>query len=106
MLVVAATMLLSVTESADFLTVLFEAVSAFGTSGITMGLTPELTTIGKLLVIVLMFVGRTGPLTLAYALKPKNTKSSTAIPKAISRLADTSRNRFIQLLIHNKNATL
>ncbi|WP_151736393.1 TrkH family potassium uptake protein [Paenibacillus tengchongensis] len=74
MLVSVATMILSVTESADFLTVLFEAVSAFGTSGITMGLTPQLTTAGKLLVILLMFVGRTGPLTLAYAIKPKNNK--------------------------------
>ncbi|OKP96690.1 TrkH family potassium uptake protein [Paenibacillus sp. P46E] len=80
-LVVAATMLLSVTESADFLTVLFEAVSAFGTSGITMGLTPDLTTIGKLLVIILMFVGRTGPLTLAYALKPKNSKELYRYPE-------------------------
>ncbi|KWX70188.1 TrkH family potassium uptake protein [Paenibacillus jilunlii] len=81
MLVVSATMLLSVTESADFLTVLFEAVSAFGTSGITMGLTPNLTTIGKVLVIILMFVGRTGPLTLAYALKPKNSKELYRYPE-------------------------
>ncbi|WP_379152169.1 TrkH family potassium uptake protein [Paenibacillus sp. sgz5001063] len=80
-LVVSATMLLSVTESADFLTVLFEAVSAFGTSGITMGLTPELTTIGKLAVIILMFVGRTGPLTLAYALKPKGSKDLYRYPE-------------------------
>ncbi|MNC03352.1 Ktr system potassium uptake protein B [compost metagenome] len=81
MLVVTATMLLSVTESADFLTVLFEAVSAFGTSGITMGLTPELTTAGKILVIILMFVGRTGPLTLAYAIKPKKNKELYRYPE-------------------------
>ncbi|KUP23793.1 ATP synthase subunit J [Paenibacillus sp. DMB5] len=81
MLVLIATMLLSVTESADFLTVLFEAVSAFGTSGITMGLTPELTTPGKILVIILMFVGRTGPLTLAYAIKPKKNKELFRYPE-------------------------
>ncbi|MBT2287819.1 Trk family potassium uptake protein [Paenibacillus albidus] len=81
MLIVGATMLLSVTESAEFLTVLFESVSAFGTSGITMGLTPELTTIGKVLVIILMFVGRTGPLTLAYALKPKKSKELYRYPE-------------------------
>ncbi|WP_445667929.1 TrkH family potassium uptake protein [Paenibacillus sp. FSL H7-0756] len=81
MLVVISTMLLSVTERADFLSVLFEAVSAFGTSGITMGLTTELTTIGKVLVIILMFVGRTGPLTLAYALKPKNSKELYRYPE-------------------------
>lgn len=81
MLIVLATMLLSVTEQAGFLAVLFEAVSAFGTSGITMGLTPELTSAGKLLIIVLMFVGRTGPLTLAYALKPKKGKELYRYPE-------------------------
>ncbi|WP_239710579.1 TrkH family potassium uptake protein [Paenibacillus sp. 19GGS1-52] len=81
MLVVIATMLLSVTENADFLSVLFEAISAFGTSGITMGLTTELTTLGKVLVIILMFVGRIGPLTLAYALKPKNSKELYRYPE-------------------------
>lgn len=81
MLVVTATMLLTVTESADFLSVLFEAVSAFGTSGITMGLTPELTTLGKILVIILMFVGRIGPLTLAYAIKPKKNKELYRYPE-------------------------
>lgn len=81
MLVVTATMLLTVTESADFLSVLFEAVSAFGTSGITMGLTPELTTLGKIMVIILMFVGRIGPLTLAYAIKPKKNKELYRYPE-------------------------
>ncbi|MNM17896.1 Ktr system potassium uptake protein B [compost metagenome] len=74
LLVVAATMILSITEQADFLAVLFEAVSAFGTSGLTMGLTPELTEAGKILIVILMFVGRTGPLTLAYAIRPKKDK--------------------------------
>lgn len=81
MLLVIATMLLSLTESAEFLTVLFEAVSAFGTSGLSMGLTPELTTAGKVLVIILMFMGRTGPLTLAYALKPKGSKELYRYPE-------------------------
>jgi len=79
--VVIATMLLSVTENAEFLSVLFEAVSAFGTSGLTMGLTPNLTTVGKCLIIILMFVGRIGPLTLAYALKSKNTKELYRYPE-------------------------
>jgi trk system potassium uptake protein TrkH len=81
MLLVIATMLLSVTEHAEFLAVLFEAVSAFGTSGLTIGLTPELTTAGKVLVIILMFMGRTGPLTLAYALKPKGSKELYRYPE-------------------------
>lgn len=81
MLLVIATMLLSVTEHADFLAVLFEAVSAFGTSGLSTGLTPELTTAGKVLVIILMFMGRTGPLTLAYALKRKSSKELYRYPE-------------------------
>ncbi|SET28581.1 trk system potassium uptake protein TrkH [Paenibacillus sp. NFR01] len=81
MLVVIATMLLSVTEHADFLSILFEAVSAFGTAGMSMSLTPELTTAGKLFVIILMFVGRTGPLTLAYAFKSQQSKEIFRYPE-------------------------
>ncbi len=81
LLVVSATMVLCITESADFLSVLFEAVSAFGTSGITLGLTPELSLPGKLLVIVLMFMGRTGPLTLAYAIKPRRSRELYRYPE-------------------------
>jgi len=46
---------------------LFEVVSALGTVGLTTGITPTLTPGGKLIVIVLMFVGRLGPLTVAMA---------------------------------------
>ncbi len=54
-----------------FLEYLFEAVSAFGTVGLSMGKTSALDTIGKLLIIVLMFVGRLGPLTLAFSIRSK-----------------------------------
>ncbi|ANF98933.1 TrkH family potassium uptake protein [Paenibacillus bovis] len=73
-LVITATMILSMTESTDFLTVLFEATSAFGTVGLSLGLTPHLTVIGKLLICLLMFAGRVGLITLAYALAPKQEK--------------------------------
>ncbi|OPL09259.1 MAG: ATP synthase subunit J [delta proteobacterium ML8_F1] len=52
----------------EFLDVLFETVSAFGTVGLSAGITPELSTIGKLLVVLTMFAGRVGPLTLVVAL--------------------------------------
>jgi len=45
--------------------VLFELISAFGTVGLSTGLTPKLSAIGKLWIIATMFVGRLGPLTLA-----------------------------------------
>lgn len=55
-------------EGAPFLMVLFEAMSAFGTVGLSMGLTPELSDAGKLLIALTMFIGRVGPVTLAVAL--------------------------------------
>ena len=51
----------------SFLSVFFEVVSAFGTVGLSVGITPFLTVLGKLTVIVLMFIGRVGPLTLVLA---------------------------------------
>jgi len=48
--------------------VCFEATSAFGTVGLSTGITPGLTTAGKLLITALMFIGRVGPLTLALAI--------------------------------------
>jgi len=54
-----------------FLEYLFEAVSAFGTVGLSMGVTPNLDVTGKWLVILLMFVGRLGPLTLAFSIQPR-----------------------------------
>lgn len=50
------------------LDLLFEAVSAFGTVGMTTGITTELTSVGKMIIIFLMFFGRVGVLTTAVAL--------------------------------------
>ncbi|MFF3923251.1 TrkH family potassium uptake protein [Paenibacillus lactis] len=74
LLLVGASMFLSITESGEFLRILFEAVSAFGTVGLSMGLTGELSGIGKITIALLMFLGRLGPLTLAYAISKKNAK--------------------------------
>ncbi len=57
-----------------FLEYLFEAVSAFGTVGLSMGITGNLNTIGKLLIIMLMIIGRIGPLSMAYAIAKTQTK--------------------------------
>ena len=54
-------------EQKEFLSVLFETVSAFATVGLSTGITDELTVPSRLIITVLMFVGRLGPLTIAYA---------------------------------------
>lgn len=74
LLVLTVSMILSTTEEGDFLEILFETTSAFGTVGLSMGLTPDLTVFGKVLISMTMFAGRLGPLTLAYALGPKKGK--------------------------------
>ena len=48
--------------------VMFEVVSAFGTVGLSTGITPTLNVVSKLLIILTMFVGRVGPLTVSMAL--------------------------------------
>jgi trk system potassium uptake protein TrkH len=60
--------LLLMFEPQPVLRLLFEAVSAFGTVGLSLGATAELGPAGKLIVIGLMFIGRVGPLTLALVL--------------------------------------
>lgn len=55
----------------DFLALFFEVVSAFATVGLSLGITPYLSMAGKFAIIVLMFVGRVGPLTLALAIGQK-----------------------------------
>lgn len=71
MLVVIVSFTLSITEENtgyDFLDLLYETVSAFATVGLTRGITPYLSNAGKLLLTLLMFIGRVGPITVAYAL--------------------------------------
>lgn len=66
--VAAALFLLLAFESQPFVDLLFEVVSAFGTVGLSLGATSALGPAGKLIIIAVMFVGRTGPLTLALVL--------------------------------------
>ena len=67
-LLTTAMFLLMLTEKAAFDRVMFEVISAFATVGLTAGLTANLTEPGKYIMIVVMVIGRIGPLTLAYML--------------------------------------
>lgn len=66
-LIIFITMALTITEELAFLSILFEVFSAFGTVGLSTGITADLSILGRLLIIFTMFSGRIGPLTLAFA---------------------------------------
>ena len=64
-------LLMRIETEHSFLSIFFEAVSAFATVGLSLGITPYLTVAGKAVIIVLMFIGRIGPLTMALAIGQK-----------------------------------
>ena len=72
------TFLLTYTEQFEFEKILFEVASALGTVGLSTGITGDLTEIGKVLIIILMFVGRVGVLTFGFALL-KNKKEDNEV---------------------------
>ncbi|NWG14281.1 MAG: hypothetical protein HXY20_12175 [Acidobacteria bacterium] len=78
--VTVATLALAVIETGDqpylrsdirLIDVMFEVVSAFGTVGLSTGITPRLSSLGKAVLILVMFVGRVGPLTVAAVAGPR-----------------------------------
>ena len=74
--------LLLVFEPLPFTSLLFEVVSAFGTVGLSTGITPSLSAAGKLCLVVLMFTGRVGPLTLALVMQPRERRLPISYPRA------------------------
>jgi len=69
----------------SFLAIFFEVVSAFATVGLSLGITPYLTAAGKFAIILLMFVGRIGPMTLALAIG-KTTEEQGQVEYPTGRL--------------------
>ena len=63
-----------ISENIDFIGIIYEAFSAFGTVGISLGVTRKLSLFGKIIIMILMFVGRLGPITLSFALFSKYNK--------------------------------
>lgn len=60
---------------------LFETVSAFGTVGLSMGVTPTLSAIGKLCIIICMFIGRLGPMAIALVIGARDLGQSVRYPE-------------------------
>ena len=77
----ASTFVLTITEPGKELTrLIFEEVSAFGTVGLSMGITSGLSTAGKYVIILSMFLGRVGPLTIAIALSQRKPAGKFQYP--------------------------
>jgi trk system potassium uptake protein TrkH len=85
-----ATVALNLTEGGNyshtqlrgqFLEIFFEVVSAFGTVGLSMGLTAKLTTAGKCIIIALMFIGRIGPIWLLTTLQQFHSNVRYKVPE-------------------------
>ena len=86
--IILALMLLSVsgfvllsTEEGNPVHIIFELVSAFGTVGLSAGITPHLTKLGKIVIIITMFIGRIGPLTLALAIGQRRKSIAYEYPE-------------------------
>ena len=75
---IVTTVILAV-EGKPFVDVLFEVTSAFGTVGLSTGITPSLHSTSKILLILTMFLGRVGPVSFAIALSLKSNKKDSAI---------------------------
>ena len=68
--------LTAVESQFDFIDLLFEIVSAFGTVGLSTGLTSELSRWGQLILIFAMFIGRVGPLALGLAMTQRSQREN------------------------------
>ena len=79
--VIVIIMLMLIAESFSPEEIMFEVISAFGTVGLTLGITPDLTTFSKLLLIITMFIGRLGPMTFALAIGETKKKALSKYPK-------------------------
>ncbi|MCH6268112.1 MULTISPECIES: TrkH family potassium uptake protein [Neobacillus] len=73
--------ILSITEKSTLIPIIVEVTSAFGTNGLSLGLTSNLTTFGKILIMILMFIGRIGIVTCLLMLRGKGRKETFHYPK-------------------------
>ena len=73
--------IISSMEKLPILTCLFETASAIGTVGLTLGITPQLGMVSRMILILLMFMGRVGGLTLVFAALSNKQRNVSRLPK-------------------------
>ncbi|WAA13872.1 TrkH family potassium uptake protein [Fervidibacillus halotolerans] len=72
---------LTFTEEHSLMAIIFEVMSAFGTSGMSMGITGDLSVFGKIVIMLLMFIGRVGILSFVFMIGGKEKKENYHFPK-------------------------
>lgn len=81
-MVIFATILLTITEpTIPIPALIFEITSAFGTCGMSLGVTDELSTVGKVTIMLLMFIGRVGIISFLFTLGGKSNSTKFHYPK-------------------------
>lgn len=74
--IIIVSFILTITETAIFLDILFETTSAFATVGVSRGITSSLTSFGKIVIVLAMYAGRIGPLTMAFVFAKKGKRKN------------------------------
>jgi trk system potassium uptake protein len=80
-LIVVGTLAIMVSDDLALLPALFEITSAFGTTGLSLDVTPQLSPFGKILVAVIMFLGRVGPITFIIAMTARQRPQRYKYPQ-------------------------
>ncbi|WP_440896742.1 TrkH family potassium uptake protein [Amphibacillus sp. Q70] len=82
LLCLLAIFILSITEPFSNMEIAFEVFSAFGTTGLSLGITPELSVIGRIVIMIMMFIGRIGIFSFLFLIRGEPTKDLYQYPKA------------------------
>lgn len=80
-ILMSSVLLLLVFDHGSFMDSCYECVSALATVGLTKGLTPNLTIAGKIIIIITMYIGRVGPISMAIGFSQKNKKKMIMYPE-------------------------
>lgn len=81
-IILSVSFILTITESARLVDILYETVSALATVGASKGMTADLSDVGKILITFCMYLGRLGPMTMAFAFGMKDKKSLIRYPES------------------------